>query len=69
MSESDPVEEFENKLKKMTLNELQAYGKLLDEKIKQKISANEHTEKFSSLILYRGILDYEIKSRAASGKE
>jgi len=69
MSESDPVEEFENKLRKMALKELQAYGKLLDEKIKQRISANESTKKIAALILYRGILDYEIKSRIASEKE
>jgi hypothetical protein len=53
----------------MTLNELQVYGKLLDEKIKQRISANESTKKIAALILYRGILDYEIKSRIASEKE
>jgi len=61
--------EFENKLRKMALKELQTYGKLLDEKIKQRISANESTKKIAALILYRGILDYEIKSRIASEKE
>jgi len=69
MSISDPVEEFEKKLKKMSLKELQAYGKLLDEKIRERILANEPNEKITPLIIYRGIIDYEVKSRIALGKE
>lgn len=60
---SDPVEEFEKKLKKMNLNELQAYKKLLDESIKEQISKNAPNEKIAPLILYRGVLEHEIKSR------
>lgn len=60
---SDPVEEFEKKLKKMNLSELQAYKKLLDESIKEKISKDAPNEKIAPLILYRGVLEHEIKSR------
>ncbi len=60
---SDPVDEFEKKLKKPSLSELQAYKKLLDERIKEKISKNAPNEKIAPLILYRGILEHEIKSR------
>jgi len=63
---SDPFKEFENKLKDMSLRELQDYKKRLDERIKQKISANEPNEKVAPLILYRGVLEYEIKSRTVS---
>ncbi len=62
---SDPVEEFEKKLKKMSLSELQAYKKLLDESIKEKISKDAPNEKIAPLILYRGILEHQIKSRTA----
>ena len=60
---SDPIEEFEKKLKKMSLSELQAYKKLLDERIKKKISKGAPNEKIAPLILYRGVLEHEIKSR------
>ena len=60
---SDPVEEFEKKLEKMSLSELQAYKKLLDERIKEKISKDAPNEKIAPLILYRGMLEHEIKSR------
>ena len=60
---SDPIEEFEKKLKKMSLSELQAYKKLLDERIKEKISKDAPNEKIAPLILYRGVLEHEIKSR------
>lgn len=63
---SDPFEEFEKKLKGMSLSELQAYKKLLEEKIKEKISKDAPNEKIAPLILYRGVLEYEIKSRTAS---
>ncbi len=69
MTTPDPIEEFEKKLKKMTLKELQVYGKLLDEKIKQRIVTDEPNEKIAPLIIYRGILDYEIKSRTVLKKE
>lgn len=60
---SDPIEEFEKKLKKMSFSELQAYKKLLDERIKEKISKDAPNEKIAPLILYRGVLEHEIKSR------
>ena len=63
MKMSDPVQYFETKLKDMSLRELQAYKKRLDESIKQKISANRSNEQIAPLILYRGILEHEIKSR------
>lgn len=60
---SDPIEEFEKKLKKMSLSEVQAYKRLLDERIKEKISKDAPNEKIAPLILYRGVLEHEIKSR------
>ena len=60
---SDPIEEFEKKLKRMSLSELQAYKRLLDERIKEKISKDAPNEKIAPLILYRGVLEHEIKSR------
>jgi len=63
MGMSDPVKHFETKLKSMSLGELQAYKKRLDESIKQKISANKPNEQIAPLILYRGILEHEIKTR------
>ncbi len=60
---SDPVKYFETKLKSMSLGELQAYKKRLDENIKQKISATAPNEQIAPLILYRGILEHEIKTR------
>ncbi len=60
---SDPVEYFQAKLKDMSLRELQAYKKRLDESIKQMISTNKSNEKIAPLILYRGILEHEINSR------
>ena len=61
---SDPIKYFETKLKAMSLAELQAYKKRLDESIKQKISTNKPNEQIAPLILYRGILEHEIKTRA-----
>ncbi|UCC58280.1 MAG: hypothetical protein JSW14_08050 [Candidatus Bathyarchaeum sp.] len=60
---SDPVEYFEAKLKDMSLGELHAYKKRLDEQIKHKISTNKPNEQIAPLILYRGILEHEIKTR------
>jgi hypothetical protein len=60
---SDPVKYFETKLKDMSLAELQDYKKRLDESIKQKISANKPNEQIAPLIIYRGILEHEIKTR------
>ena len=60
---SDPVKYFETKLKSMNIAELQAYKRRLDENIKQKISASVPNEKIAPLILYRGILEHEIKTR------
>jgi len=60
---SDPVKYFETKLQAMSLGELQAYKKRLDESIKQKISTNKPNEQIAPLILYRGILEHEIKTR------
>jgi len=66
MGMSDPVKHFETKLKAMSLAELQAYKKRLDESIKQKISVNKPNEQIAPLILYRGILEHEIKTRTTS---
>lgn len=66
---SDPVKHFETKLKSMSLGELQAYKKRLDESIKQKISINKPNEQIAPLILYRGILEHEIKTRTTSKKQ
>jgi hypothetical protein len=63
---SDPIKYFETKLKAMNLAELQAYKKRLDENITQKIMATAPNEQIAPLILYRGILEHEIKSRTAS---
>ncbi|MQY62511.1 hypothetical protein GH146_04415 [archaeon] len=60
---SDPVNYFETKLKGLCLAELQAYKKRLDESITQKISETAPNEQIAPLILYRGILEHEIKSR------
>lgn len=60
---SDPIEYFKTKLKDMGLMELQDYKKRLDNNIKHMISTNKPNEQIAPLILYRGILEYEIKSR------
>jgi hypothetical protein len=60
---SDPIEYFKTKLKDMSLKELQDYKKRLDESIKQMISTNKPNDKIAPLILYRGILEHEIKTR------
>jgi hypothetical protein len=60
---SDPIKFFENKLKAMSLAELQAYKKKLDENIQQMIMKTVPNEKIAPLILYRGILEHEIKTR------
>jgi len=63
MNMSDPIEYFRTKLKDMSLRELHAYKKRLDENIKQMISTNKPNEQIAPLILYRGILEHEIKTR------
>jgi hypothetical protein len=60
---SDPLEYFKTKLKDMSLRELYAYKKRLDENIKQMISTNKPNDQIAPLILYRGILEYEVKTR------
>jgi hypothetical protein len=60
---SDPIKYFETKLKDMSLTELQAYKKRLDENIQQMIAKTVPNEKIAPLILYRGILEHEIKTR------
>ena len=60
---SDPVKYFETKLKNLCLAELKAYKKRLDESITQKISETAPNEQIAPLILYRGILEHEIKTR------
>jgi len=60
---SDPIKYFETKLKAMSLAELQAYKKRLDESIKQQISKNKSNDQIAPLILYRGILEHAIKIR------
>jgi hypothetical protein len=63
---SDPIEYFKTKLKDMGLMELRDYKKRLDESIKQMISTNKANEQIAPLILYRGILEHEIKIRTKS---
>ena len=60
---SDPMKYFETKLKAMSLAELQAYKKHLDENIQQKIMATVPNEQIAPLILYRGILEHQINIR------
>lgn len=60
---SDPVKYFETKLKGMCLAELQAYRKRLDERITQKIAQTAPNEQIAPLILYRGIVEHEMKTR------
>lgn len=60
---SDPVKYFEAKLKEMSLGELQAYKKRLEQSIQQKIMDNKANEEIAPLILYRGILEHEMKIR------
>jgi hypothetical protein len=60
---SDPMKFFETKLKAMSLAELQAYKKRLDENIQQMIMKTVPNEQIAPLILYRGILEHEIKNR------
>jgi hypothetical protein len=62
---SDPIKYFETKLKEMSLNELQAYKKRLDESIQQKIMKTAPNEQIAPLILYRGVLEHEIKTRTS----
>ena len=59
----DPVKYFETKLKGMCLAELQAYRKSLDESITQKIAQTAPNEQIAPLILYRGIVEHEMKTR------
>jgi len=60
---SDPIKYFETQLKSMSLAELQTYKKRLDENITQKIFKTVPNEQIAPLILYRGILEHEIKTR------
>ncbi|MCW4016974.1 MAG: hypothetical protein NWF06_11445 [Candidatus Bathyarchaeota archaeon] len=60
---SDPVKYFETKLKGMCLAELKAYMKRLDESITQKIAQTAPNEQIAPLILYRGIVEHEMKTR------
>ena len=60
---SDPIKYFETQLKGMGLAELQAYKKRLDENIQQMIMKTAPNDKIAPLILYRGILEHEIKKR------
>ena len=60
---SDPIKFFETKLKDMSIAELQAYKKRLDENIQQMIIKTAPNDEIAPLILYRGILEHEIKKR------
>ena len=62
---SDQIKFFETKLKAMNLSELQAYKKRLDENIQQMIMKTAPNEQIAPLILYRGILEHEIKNRTS----
>ena len=61
---SDPIEDFEKNLERMSLNELQSYKRVLDERIKEEISKDTPNEKIAPLILYRGVIEHQIKLRA-----
>jgi len=50
----------------MSLGELQAYKKRLDERIQKMIMDTAPNEKIAPLILYQGILEHEIKKRTTS---
>ena len=60
---SDPIKYFETKLKSMSLAEIQTYKKRLDESIQKMIMDTAPNEKIAPLILYRGVLEHEIKTR------
>ena len=60
---SDPIKYFETKLKSMSLAEIQAYKKRLDQSIQKMIMDTAPNEKIAPLILYRGVLEHEIKTR------
>ena len=60
---NDPVKYFETKLKSMSLVELQSYKKRLDQRIQKMIMDTVPNEQIAPLILYRGILEHEIKTR------
>ena len=60
---SDPIKYFETKLKGLCLAELQAYRKRLDENITKKIAETAPNEQIAPLILYRGIVEHEMKTR------
>ena len=60
---SDPIKFFETKLKDMSLAELQDYKKRLEENIQQMIAKTAPNEKIAPLIIYRGIMEHEIKTR------
>jgi len=65
---SDPIKYFETKLKSMSLAEIQAYKKRLDERIQKMIMDTAPNEQIAPLILYRGVLEHEIKTRTASNR-
>ena len=60
---SDPIKYFESKLKNLCLAELKAYRKKLDENITKKIAETAPNEQIAPLILYRGIVEHEMKTR------
>ena len=60
---NDPIKYFEAKLRSMCLAEIQAYQKSLDERIQKMITETAPNEKIAPLILYRGILEHEMKTR------
>ena len=60
---SDPINYFETKLKGMCLAELQAYKKRLDQNITQMIAKNARNEEIAPLILYRGIVEHQMRIR------
>jgi hypothetical protein len=62
---SDPIKYFETQLKNLCLAELQAYKKRLDESITEKIAQTAPNEQIAPLILYRGIVEHEMKTRMA----
>ncbi|WGM89460.1 MAG: hypothetical protein NUK63_11265 [Candidatus Bathyarchaeum tardum] len=59
----DPIKYLKSRLKVMCLAELKEYQKILDEKIKHKIDMTAPNDQIAPLILYRGVVEHEMKTR------
>ncbi len=69
MSIAKKLEEFEEKLKKMSLNELYQYRKMLYNNIIRENLAGESTYETIHPIMIRGAVDREIMSRLVLKKK